>query len=163
MRRSAAAWSLLLSIAAGCDGLEPESIEGDTDTAPGEGQPGSVLLLAAVSTEGPCNAVGATQVQLVARQIGCEAGAPAPCTLPADPPTIDGDVFSCPATEPSRLLGVEVVEAGRYEVQSVIEFTTGEREARCHVEGGDPEVLVTSAQVESGMVRMLDDGAGACP
>ena len=163
MRWPTAAWSLFVLLAAGCDGLEPESTEADTDATPGGGNPGSVLLLAAVGTEGPCNTVGVTQVQLVARRVGCEAAPPAPCTLPADPPTIEGDAFSCPATDPSRLLGVEVVDAGRYEVQSVIEFTDGVREARCHVEGGDPEVLVTSEEVESGTVRMLDDGEQACP
>ncbi|MCR9160460.1 MAG: hypothetical protein ACE37F_27575 [Nannocystaceae bacterium] len=163
MRRPTAAWSLLLMLAAGCDGLDPVSNETDTEAMSGGGNPGSVLLLAAVSTEGPCNTVGVTGVQLVARRVGCEAAPPAPCTLPAEPPTLEGDAFSCPASDPSRLLGVEVDEGGRYEVQSVIEFTTGEREARCHVEGGNPEVLVTSEAVEAGMVRMLDDGEQACP
>lgn len=163
MRWRVAAWSVFLLSVAGCDGLEPESMDTDTDATPGGGNPGSVLLLADVSTEGPCNTVGVTQVQLVAIRVGCEAAPPAPCTLPAEPPTIEGDAFSCPATDPSRLLGVEVVDGGRYQVQSVIEFTTGDREARCHVESGDPEILVTSEQVDSGMVRMLDDGEQSCP
>lgn len=149
-------------LALACDGSEDGT---DTDGDPGGpmASPGAVLLLADVNPEPLCGTVGVTQVQLIATRVGCESPPPAPCTLPAEPRSVDGDVFTCPNTDPSTLLGVEVELGGRYQVQTVVEYTTGETEARCHTAGGDPEVLVRADEVEAGVVRMLDDGDVACP
>lgn len=153
--------------ASGCDGVEiadTEAADTETDGAGGVvATPGTVLLLVDVNPEPLCNTVGVTAVQLVARRVGCEAAPPAPCTLPADPPSIAGDVFTCPNTDPSTLLGVEVELGGRYEVQTVTEFTTGETEVRCNTQGGDPEILVLESTVDAGAVTMLDDGSVPCP
>ncbi len=148
----------------GCDGLDPVE-EGDTATSGPESgaTPGTVVLLVDVDPEPLCNTVGVVEVQLVATRTGCESAPPAPCTLPADPPILEGDRFTCPNTDPSRLMGVEVDAAGRYTVQSVIEFTDGQTDLRCHAQGGDPEVLVTAAEVDAGAVQTLDDGDVPCP
>lgn len=155
----------VLTGAAGCDGVETADTEAaGTGGAGGVvATPGTVLLLVDVNPEPLCNTVGVTAVQLVARRVGCEAAPPAPCTLPADPPSITGDVFTCPNTDPSTLLGVEVEQGGRYEVQTVTEFTTGETEVRCNTQGGDPEILVLDSTVEAGAVTMLDDASVPCP
>lgn len=164
-------WRQLLAMAAvlvgvmGCDGLETV----DTDAAATDGvggavaTPGMVLLLVDVNPEPLCSTVGVIAVQLVARRVGCESAPPAPCTLPTEPPSIEGDVFTCPNTDPSRLLGVEVGQGGRYEVQTVAEFTTGETEVRCNAQGGDPEIVVSASAVEAGAVTMLDDAEVPCP
>lgn len=146
----------------GCDGLEPVDTDG-TATSGASVTPGTALLLVEVDPQPLCNTVGVVAVQLVARRTGCESAPPAPCTLPADPPTVEGDTFTCPNTDPSRLMGVEVSEAGRYAVESVIEFTTGDTERLCHTLSGDPEVLVTAAAVDAGTLLNLDDGDVACP
>ena len=164
-------WRQLLAMAAvlvgviGCDGVETADTEAAaTDSAGAQvATPGTVLLLVAVNPEPFCNTVGVTQVQLVARRVGCESAPPAPCTLPVDPPSIEGDVFTCPNTDPSTLLGVEVGQGGRYEVQTVTEFTTGETEVRCNAQGGDPEIVVPASAVETGAVTMLDDADVPCP
>ncbi len=163
-------WGQLLVTAAvfagvaGCDGLETADTDGATDGAGGAAAtPGTVLLLVDVNPEPFCNTVGVTGVQLIARRVGCESGPPAPCTLPAEPTTIEGDLFTCPNTDPSTLMGVEVGQGGRYEVQTVTEFTTGESEARCNAQGGDPEIVVLASEVEVGTVTMLDDADVPCP
>lgn len=164
-------WGQLLAAAAvlvgasGCDGVEMEDTEAAaTDGAGGPvATPGTVLLLVDVNPEPLCNTVGVTAVQLVARRTGCESAPPAPCTLPAQPQTIEGDIFTCPNTDPSTLMGVEVGQGGRYEVQTVIEFTTGESDIRCNAQGGDPEILVLASAVEAGAVTMLDDADVSCP
>lgn len=162
MRRALGLTTVFLCLVVGCD----EEVSADTDPGDAGGPtatPGTVVLLADVDPEPLCNTVGVTEVRLVARRIGCESPPPAPCTLPANPPTIEGDRRACPITDPTLLLGVEVDQAGRYEVQTEVEFTTGDTEARCHTLGGDPEVLVPAEDVEAGAVRMLDDGDVACP
>ncbi len=155
----------VLVVASGCDGVEAAETEAAaTDGAGGPvATPGSVLLLVDVNPEPLCNTVGVTAVQLVARRVGCETAPPAPCTVPAEPPRIEGDLFTCPNTDPSTLMGVEVEQGGRYEVQTVIEFTTGESEARCNARDADPEILVAASAVEAGAVIMLDDADVPCP
>ncbi len=162
--RQLLATAAVLAVCAGCDGVE----SADTDAgAAGAGgamaTPGTVLLLVDVNPEPFCNTVGVTGVQLIARRVGCESAPPAPCTLPAEPATIEGDMFTCPNTDPSTLLGIEVEQGGRYEVQTVTEFTTGESQGRCNTQGGDPEILVLGSEVEAGGVTMLDDGDVPCP
>jgi len=164
------AWGQLVVAAAvcagawGCDGLETADTDAATDGAGGvAATPGTVLLLVDVNPEPFCNTVGVTAVQLIARRVGCESAPPAPCTLPAEPTTIEGDVFTCPNTDPSTLMGVEVGQGGRYEVQTVTEFTTGDSEVRCNALGGDLEILVLSSEVEAGAVTMLDDADVPCP
>lgn len=152
----------------GCDGLEAVGTDGDGTGSSGGGSaptatPGTALLLVNVNPEPLCGTVGVTAVQLVARRVGCESPPPAPCTVPVNPPAIEGDTFTCPNTDPSTLMGVEVDQGGRYAVQTVIEFTTGETEVRCNALGGDPEIVVPAADVEAGVVQALDDAPVPCP
>jgi|GEM_PF-2469727 len=164
LARLGVALAVVGACAAGCDGLEPQNSGGSSGATEGGGSatPGEVVLLVDVDPEPLCNTVGVTEVRLVARRIGCEAAPPAPCTLPAEPPVIEGDRFTCPNTDPMRLMGVEVDQAGRYEVQTVIEFTTAQTEVQCNAVSGDPEILVSTEQVEAGAVLMLDDDV-PCP
>ena len=152
----------------GCDGVEPADTEGGGSSSGGGGPtptatPGTALLLVEIDPEPACGTVGVTQVQLVARRVGCESPPPAPCTVPVNPPAIGGDTFTCPNTDPSTLLGVELEQGGRYQVQTVIEFTTGETEVQCNALGGDPEIVVSAEDVEAGIVLALDDAAVPCP
>ncbi len=164
MRVSSLAPVLVLTgMAGGCDpSVEPQGSQTQA-SATGGGSPGSVLLLLNADAQGPCDTVGVVEVQLVARQTGCESAPPAPCTMPSEPPSIDGDLFTCPTTDASRLLGVEVTEAGRYLVRSEVRDTTGQEMSRCHGVGGDPEVLVTTEEIQAGAVKMLDDDDLPCP
>ena len=165
MNRVILTWVMATGFGLGCDGVESADPvgEGSSGGVAPTSIPGTALLLVEVDPEPLCGTVGVTAVQLVARRVGCESPPPAPCTVPVDPPAIGGDTFTCPNTDPSTLLGVELEQGGRYEVQTVIEFTTGETEVQCNALGGDPEIVVPAEDVEAGAVQMLDDTPVSCP
>ena len=107
--------------------------------------------------------VGLVEIEMRATQVGCEAAPPAECVL-ADG-TIGGDRFTCPATDPSALLGVEVPAGGRYAVEAVPILTTAdELEADCYaLPGGAPPVLVTTEEVDAGAHIMVEATGSPCP
>jgi len=159
MTRSLATLGLVVVL--GCDGVDAGA-SSSTDAGAAVATPGTVLLLVSVNPEPLCGTVGVTQVQLLAHRTGCGTESGEPCML-EDSPRTDGDTFTCPNTEPSILLGIELDRAGRYQVQIVTEFTTGDTRARCATLSGDPEITLTDEEVDAGSVRMLDAGDVACP
>ncbi len=168
MRAASVSTFLAFFLCIGCDpGVEPtgEDTDGETDADAG-GQtatPGTVLLLVDVNPEPACSDPDVTQVQIVARRIGCESPPPAPCTVPVNPPAIEGDVFTCPNTDPSRLLGVEVTQAGRYVVETLATVTAAEPDVTCYGLDGAAEIVVPADDVEAGATIMLDAAAVGCP
>lgn len=154
-RRIALAHGLLLALSA-CEGAVG-STEGGTA---GDDRLGTVLL-ADVSVTTLCDRAGAVEIQLRARRIGCEQ--PTPCTVPVDPPEIPGDRATCPSAEPSTLMGVAVQQSGRYYVDTVVRFATGDPDTACFAEDANVEVLVTSADIEAGADRILEATGGPCP
>jgi hypothetical protein len=133
-----------------------ERSDADTDGA----EPRAVLF-GNVDIDEHCDIVGAIEVILRARQVGCEQS---PCTLPAEPETLDGDRYSCPATQDTAILGVEVDAGGRYVVEAVAILTTQEEEPQeCFVAPGQaPPVLVTSDDVEASAHLMLQGTGNPC-
>lgn len=161
----------LAGLLLGCDGVEAEDDTGvatdgvDTQNATSEGSgamPGIALLLVEIDAQAPCNTAGVTQVQLTAVRTGCESPSPAPCTLPSNPVTLEGEVLSCPSSDATRVLGIELDTAGRYAVQTVTSTASAEQEGACHAFEGDAEILIRAADLEPGLVRMLDEGTVAC-
>lgn len=134
----------------------------ESESGAAAGTPGTAVLLLDFDPQPACNTVGVTRVQLVAQQIGCESPPPAPCTMPANPPTIEGDQVTCPSTDSSRLLGVELTIPGRYAVRTVASTADTPQEV-CRSLDGDAEVLVTAEAVEAGSTLMLDPGEAGCP
>jgi hypothetical protein len=105
---------------------------------------------------------GVVEVVLRATLVGCEDDGP--CTLPADPPTYAGDRWSCPATQSSALLGVDVPVGGRYAVEAVAILTTAQEQGQqCYAMPGEaPPVLVTTADVDAVAHIMLDATGSPC-
>ena len=149
----------------GCD-TEPspdeEGMATESEGAGPSGTPGTAVLLLEFDPQPACNTVGVTGVQLVAQQIGCESPPPAPCTMPANPPTIAGDQVTCPSTDSSRLLGVDLTTPGRYAVRTVASTADVPQEV-CRSLDGESEVLVTAEAVEAGSTLTLDAGEADCP
>lgn len=139
-----------------------ETDPADPEASPGT--PGTAMLLGELMPEDLCRMPEVVQITILATRIGCEPGPPAPCTLPADPQPVAGDIATCPVTDPVRLLGVEVSQAGRYQVEAVGELTTGESVAHCFsAADGDPEIVVTAADLDAGRVIDLQSSGEACP
>lgn len=135
---------------------------GDPEASPGT--PGTVTLLAELMPEDLCRMPEVVRITIQATRIGCEPGPPAPCTLPAEAQAVEGDIATCPVTDPVRLLGVEVSQPGRYRVEAVGRFTTGESVAHCvSTADGDPEVVVTAADLDAGSTVDLQSTGEPCP
>jgi hypothetical protein len=137
-----------------CGQLEP------TDT--GEAEPRAVLL-GNVDIDTLCDIVGAREVIVRATRVGCEQ--PGPCTLPAEPVTRTGDLYSCPATASSALLGVDIDLAGQWAMEAIAITTTDDEEGHAcfAVPGEAPPVLVTMADIDAGVQRMLEPTGAPCP
>jgi hypothetical protein len=125
-----------------------------------ESDPG-VVLVADVELTRHCDRVGAVEVQIRARRIGCEQ--PTPCTQPAEPPETWGDRATCPSGESTRWMGVSVDRAGRYLTDVVVRFATGDPVTECLSDAGDREVLVTSDDLDAGGERILAAERDPCP
>jgi hypothetical protein len=135
-----------------------------TDLGGMPGTPGTVTLLGELRPDAFCQMPEVERITIRATQIGCEPGLPAPCTLPAEPVPRDGDIATCPVTDPVRLLGVDVTEAGRYRVEAVGRFTTGEDVTRCFATpDGETEIVVTDADLDAGDTIDLVATDAACP
>jgi hypothetical protein len=162
MRAPAIAWALVVATTSvGCEGgLQPVEDDGAGET--GGDRPGTVLL-ADVDAGSACDLVGAVEVQMRARFVDCEHPPPAPCTKPVNPPDLLGDRFSCPAGDPTSLMGVQVTMAGRYYVDAIISFATADPQTECYARDGDVEVLVTSEEVEMGIDPMVEPTGAPCP
>jgi hypothetical protein len=155
MRSSLPAVALLLS----CSGIE---VLGGEESGNLAGGPRAVIV-GPVDSDALCNMVGVKEVVMRATQVECEEPAPAECIVADD--TIAGDRMTCPSTEASALLGVEVPAGGRYAVEAVpITTTQEELEGECYaLPGASPPILVTTQDVDAGAHIMADATGSPCP
>lgn len=174
-----------LTLGLGCSQVEPletssssSGTDGDTDpgtttaatdaptgstSAAGSGTPGLVSFFGDVATAPACDTVGAVAVQWQATRVGCVDPPPAPCTLPGTPRPVEGDLMTCPQTDASVLLGVEVEQSGRYIVEAVLQLTSDEPEPECYADAGVTEIIVTDEQIAAGAVVMVTPTGSPCP
>lgn len=137
----------------------------EEEDAPAESMPGTVTLLAEVEGARICDSSpGAVSLQLQATLVGCEPGPPAPCTLPSERPVVEGDRATCPITDPIRLMGVDITEPGRYQIDLVVQLTTGESSTECF-EGPDEatEIAVTEDDLDAGATITVAATGAPCP
>lgn len=125
--------------------------------------PGVVTLLGELRPSELCQMPEVERITVEATRIGCEPGPPAPCTLPAEPEVVEGDIATCPVSDPVRLMGVEVDEVGRWQVRAVGRFTTGETVDRCFTgPDGTTEIVVTQADLDAGATLDLKATDAPC-
>lgn len=138
--------ALWLVASAGCD--EPEPLEGG-------------LIIGTVDAAPLCD-VNGVEVRIVAGWLDCLAAEPG-----CEPPEVTsfrGDRFSCPSTDATRDLGVEVSHPGVYRVELQTSQASGPAKVECFTEGGAAEggVELSSARLAEGPPLMLDRH-GPCP
>lgn len=163
MPRVALAISLLLA----CTPLESTDTGGDTTmttmtTGAPSGEP-QVIVSAKVDLIDLCGVEGAQAVTFLARKIGCEPGPPAPCTLRTDPyMEYGGDVMTCPSSQTSLDMEVEIPVTGRFQIEARTTTTSGSL-SRCFGRGGQLPTVVTAEEIEARASIFVETTATACP
>lgn len=139
--------ALLVAAGLGCD--VPEPVEG-------------ALLLGTLDTHHFCDMDAVVEVRLRAWWQACPQ-AQRECEPP--PHTqVQGDRYSCPATDATHELGVSLTHPGRYRIEAVALLTTGREEVECFVDPtrGDTQIELPEARLEGEAPVVLDEH-GACP
>lgn len=154
--RSLATLSIVGLVAAGCDPAEDDG-GGSSETGP-DGPHTTLLVEIGPSV---CDDPLVVQIQLRGRIIGCASAGP--CTLPSNPEDVLGDIATCPINE-QRLLGLDIVESGRYLVDTVADRTPDPAETECWAgKATETDVLVTDIDLEARGERMLVGLGVECP
>lgn len=127
-----------------------------------EAEPEGSLLLGTIDTHHFCDMDAVVEVRLRAYWQACAQGEEG-CEPP--PRTqVEGDRYTCPATDATHELGVSLTHPGRYRVEAVAVLTVGQPRLECFV---DPETGGT--QIELPLDRLMDrapvvlDEHGPCP
>ncbi len=141
--------------------------DGDTSTSTGAIDPTPhVTFVGRVDLVELCGVVGAQVVSFRARQVGCEPGPPAPCTIQTDPLLKKeewvGDAAMCPAGQTAVDLTVDVPHAGRFEVEARTLTDSGGSLGLCFEVDGAAPVRVTAEQVEARAEVVVRAGSGPC-
>lgn len=109
-----------------------------------------------------CGVVGASVISFRARQVGCEPGPPAPCTLQTDPyREWLGDAATCPGGQTSVDLRVDVPVHGRFEVEARTLTDSGSL-SLCYGVDAQVPTVVTAAQVEARAELVVRATSGPC-
>ena len=167
MRASARRLLLVLSLPTlACQGPEPggaaDGSSNDSSTAAPESDP-HVTFVGRVDVVELCGVVGATLVSFRARQVGCEQGPPAPCTIPTDPHRAwVGDAALCPSGQTALEMRVEVPVGGRFAVEARTFTDSGGTLGLCYGVGGASPTLATAAQVEARAEIVVRALTGPC-
>jgi hypothetical protein len=146
--RTCAIVGAIAGVATGCDPDEDDS-GGSSETGP-DGPHTTLLVEVGPSV---CDDPLVVQVQVRGRIIGCASAGP--CTLPSNPEDVLGDVATCPITD-ERLLGLDIVESGRYLVDTIADRTPDPAEYECWAgKATETDVLVTDIDLEARGERTL--------
>lgn len=143
---SAMAWVVALVLGPGCDAPE---------------QADEAALLATLDTHHFCDMDAVVEVRLRAHWQACTAGErgcePPPATV------VDGDRYTCPATDATHELGVALTHPGRYRVEAVAVLTTLQEQPECFVDPstGDTRIELCRERLEQAPVVL--DEHGPCP
>ncbi|MBK6916052.1 MAG: hypothetical protein IPH07_01500 [Deltaproteobacteria bacterium] len=152
---------LALAMLAGPAGCNEPAADGESSST-GPSEPHATLLAQVPNTV--CDDPKVVSVQVTARQIGCERPAPAPCTKPADPPLLTGDSATCPISDPTRALGVEVDFAAEFEVEVVADRSPEAATAECYAASVMARsVLVTGIDLDVRATKELVAVGQPCP
>ncbi len=136
-----------------------------TDASTGPVDPGEprATFLAKVDMVELCGVEGAQVVTFLARQVGCEPGPPAPCTLKTDPYLEwTGAPATCPSALTSLDMSVDVPFRGRFQVEARTTTNSGFR-SECFGADGTVPTVVTTEQVEAREQIFVVTTAKPCP
>lgn len=162
MVRARGGWAAVVSrmamvvgslLGSGCDGLEANP------------EQDGWLLLATLDTHHFCDMDPVVEVRVRAHWQACAATEPG-CE-PPEATVIDGDRYTCPATDAHYDLGVMLTRPGRYRVEAVAELTTGQEQPECFVDpeseaAGDVAIELPRTRLEGPSPVVLAEH-GPCP
>jgi hypothetical protein len=121
-----------------------------------------VTFVGRVDTVELCGVINASVISFRARQVGCEPGPPAPCTLQTGPyREWIGDAATCPGGQTDLDMRVEVPTHGRFEVEARTLTDSGYL-SLCFGGGGSVPTVVTAAQVLAGAELVVKPTSGPC-
>ncbi len=156
--------ALVLLLLAACN--EPEPVPGDGSTGGTTEAPSSeprATFQAKVDTIELCGFEGAKSVTLLARQVGCEQGPPAPCTIAVDPyMEWSGDLVTCPSSQTLLDMDVSVPVAGRFQIEART-LTASGHQSLCYGRDGDVPTVLTTAELEARAEIYVVQTAKTCP
>jgi hypothetical protein len=134
-----------------------------TDTSTGGAiEAPHVTFVGRVDTVDLCGVINASVISFRARQVGCEPGPPAPCTLQTEPyREWIGDAATCPGGQTDLDMRVEVPSHGRFEVEART-LTDSGFQSLCFGVGGSVPTVVTAAQVEARAELVVKPTSGPC-
>lgn len=122
----------------------------------------SGLVLATLDTHHFCDMSSIVEVRLQARWQACLEDEPG-CEAPPRP-EVDGDRYTCPASDARHELGVELERPGRYRFEALAIPTAGAPMAECFVDPdtGEAFVELPRARLSAASPLVLDEH-GPCP
>ncbi len=152
----------LLSLTA-CGGVEADDTGGSSSSgAPVNPEP-HVTFVGKVDAIGLCGVEGATVVTFIARQVGCEPGPPAPCTIQIDPyREWSGDAVTCPSSQTALDMKVEVPSKGRFQIEALTMTPSG-FQSLCYGEKAAVPTAVTQTQLDARAEIFVEQTARPCP
>jgi hypothetical protein len=119
-------------------------------------------VVATIDTHHFCDMDAVVEVRLRAHWQACPQAQrecePPPRTM------IEGDRYTCPATDATHELGVSLTHPGRYRMEAVAMLTTGLEERECFVDPttGDTRIELPEARLVGAAPVVLDEH-GDCP
>lgn len=155
-RLTAALSPLFLASTLALAGCDSDPAGDDEETGETGGEPGTVTLALEVDPEPICGEFGG-ELMLAARRIDCW-DPNLPCTLPQNPPWVEGTVVDCSTVAPGAIRWeVEIKQTGRW--QARIQGT----ELACFGVDGQSPTNVANADLDAGAELTLTAApAGTC-
>ncbi len=121
--------------------------------------PGNPHIEATIDATAACN--DATSLAFEATRFACVGGGP--CTIPDPPTPIQGTTVACPTDAGEMLFSIELTQGGRYHVELVATLPNGSTVRDCYSADGSDEVVVGTAEVNSGATITVMSTGSACP
>jgi hypothetical protein len=154
--------SAVLLLLAACE-PEPSSDDSGGSTTEAPSTDPRATFQAKVDTIELCGFEGAQSVTLLARQVGCEQGPPAPCTIAVDPyMEWSGDLITCPSSQTLLDMDVSVPVAGRFQIEART-LTASGHQSLCFGRDGDVPTVLTTAELEARAQIYVVQTAKTCP
>lgn len=154
---------LLPALLAACGGVEADDTGADSSSGAAEDPEPHVTFTGKVDAIELCGVEGASVVTFVARQVGCEAGPPAPCTIKVDPyREWSGDAVTCPSSQTSLDMRVSVPTAGRFQIEAKTTTASGFL-SLCFGEKAAVPTLATRDQLEARAEIFVEQTNKVCP